>query len=691
VTFSVLSYGASAVAYALATMLLALSRQQVKGAHWVLAAVAGSALWGAAICVLLLSADAGDARPLGTLVPDSLRTLLWTWCLLAALPGKAHWQSPRWWLTAGALALSALAIGVPWGTGNPNDANLAMLVLTIVGCLAAEQIFRNAGPEEKGALKPFIWTIAGIMIYDVFLFSDAVLFSALDERLWEPRGLIAALAVPLFVIAAKRHPDWARTLFISRQVVFYSATLTGIGLYLVSMAIGGFVIREIGGQWGGVIQAAYLLAALGVLAMTLQSARLKARLRVFISKHFFRNRYDYREEWLRLTRTLSDTNQTLPLEQRAVKALCDIVEGRGGQLWLDRSGRALYEPFGAWQAPFPDDELTQESPLVRFLRETQWVIDTRQYGRDPEHYQHALREMADKIPANSLIFPLIHQNDALGIVRLECAAGFRDLNYEDHDLLKTAGRQVAAFLAHDLAREQLTETRQFEAYNKLAAFVMHDLKNVLAQQALLVNNAKKHRDRPEFFDDVIRTVDNGVQRMRRLMRSLESGSLVAPVQRIELNKLLLRAISACSDLSKTPCTFTEEATLWVRANGEQLTSVLTHVIQNAQDAAGASGTVAIRLSAEGDHARVSIRDNGPGMTEEFIRRRLFKPFETTKGASGMGVGAYQAREIVRSLGGDLTAVSEVGVGTEIIISLPCERASRRGRGAGEETVRAPVA
>ena len=294
---------------------------------------------------------------------------------------------------------------------------------------------------------------------------------------------------------------------------------------------------------------------------------------------------------------------------------------------------------------------------MRFLRQTQWIIDTREYARDPEPYQHALVDM--EIPANSLFIPLIHDNAMLGIVRLECSADLRELNYEDHDLLKTAGRQVAAFFAHDLAKEQLTETRQFEAYNKLSAFVMHDLKNLLAQQALLVDNARKFRDRPEFLADVVGTVDNGVQRMRRLLRQLEQGVPVARDQRIELNKLVLRAVSACSDTAKIPCSVKESATsLWVRAHPDQLLSVISHLIQNAQEATPPGGTVTISLAeAPAGKAHVEVRDEGVGMSEEFIRRRLFRPFDTTKGEMGMGIGAYQAREVVRGLGGVLQSAA----------------------------------
>jgi putative PEP-CTERM system histidine kinase len=313
---------------------------------------------------------------------------------------------------------------------------------------------------------------------------------------------------------------------------------------------------------------------------------------------------------------------------------------------------------------------------VRFLKQTEWVIDTRQYADDPEHYQHAFRDEPTPLPTNSLIFPLIHRNEMLGIARLDCHDDLRKLNYEDHDLLKTAGRQVAAVLAHDLAREQLTETRQFEAYNKLSAFVMHDLKNLLAQQALLVNNARKFRERPEFMADVISTVDNGVQRMRRLLRQLEQGAPLVQDQKVELNKLILRAVSACSDDGKVPCSFADSSSVWVRAHADQLTSVISHVIHNAQEATSNGGAVTVKVTeASGDMAVIEVRDSGAGMSEEFIRRKLFKPFETTKGSAGMGIGAYQAREIVRALGGEMTVTSEIGKGTVVRLSLPHVRLS----------------
>jgi signal transduction histidine kinase len=65
-----------------------------------------------------------------------------------------------------------------------------------------------------------------------------------------------------------------------------------------------------------------------------------------------------------------------------------------------------------------------------------------------------------------------------------------------------------------------------------------------------------------------------------------------------------------------------------------------------------------------------IQDTGAGMTEEFIDSRLFKPFESTKGLTGMGIGAYQAREYVRNVGGNIDVTSEPGVGSCFSIRFP---------------------
>jgi putative PEP-CTERM system histidine kinase len=671
--FIALSYGSAAVAYGLLTAVLLFRRESAQQGRRVLVAVGGTALWGASIAGALTLAELPESAVI--LVADAARAVVWIIALLAA-GGPPTARNIKGFVLAATLGLAGIVVLTVLGVVPASTADLAMLALSTLGCLTVEQIFRNSTVDEKRVLKPFLWALGCMFVYDVFVFADAALFDAVDAVLWAPRGFAAAIAVPFFVLAAKRHPDWAETLFVSREFAFYSATLIAVGFYLLAVGAGAFVIRQVGGQWGVSIQISYLVAALAMLASILSSARLRAQLRVFINKHFYRNRYDYREEWLRLIRTLSDLRQDLPLDQRSIKALAEIVGSSGGQLWLDREGRSIYEPFSSWQSEFPQREIASR-PLLGFLREHQWVIDSSEYERDPERYQHVFRDDPAALPGDSLVVPLMHQEHLLGVIRLNRPPRLRELNYEDHDLLKTAGRQVAAFLANDLARERLGETQQFEAFNKLSTFMMHDIKNLLAQQALLVNNAKKFRDRPEFVDDVIRTVDSGVQRMRRLLRQLEQGTQASQQQRVDLHKLILRAVSTQSEQGGVACSLEgDNAPCWVLANSDELSSVIMHVIQNAQDASAEGSRVFIRVAPiEGDRIRIEVSDHGQGMSQEFISRKLFKPFETTKGSSGMGIGAYQAREVIRGLGGDLTVTSEVGKGTVVSIVLPLERRS----------------
>jgi signal transduction histidine kinase len=115
----------------------------------------------------------------------------------------------------------------------------------------------------------------------------------------------------------------------------------------------------------------------------------------------------------------------------------------------------------------------------------------------------------------------------------------------------------------------------------------------------------------------------------------------------------------------------------VNADPERLGAVIDHVIRNAQEATPAHAAVALRIDAVGEEAHIHVVDEGAGMDEEFVRQRLFRPFDSTKGSKGMGIGAYQAREYARWLGGDVEVQSAPGKGTDFCIRLPlCQKTNR---------------
>jgi len=306
------------------------------------------------------------------------------------------------------------------------------------------------------------------------------------------------------------------------------------------------------------------------------------------------------------------------------------------------------------------------------LRGLGWVIDSEEYADEPDRYGTAFGHPDEHVlPRNSLVVPLDRQGYLQGFVVLGKPAGLRSLNFEDHDILKTAGRQVAAVLAQALVQEKLAETRQFEALNRLSAFLMHDLKNIVAQQELVVANAQRFRHRPEFIDDAFMTIRSGTDRIKRVLEQLRTASPTKQVAgRVDASKVLMEVRSQCADRQPVPQIDMQSQPAWVHMRRDELTSVLFHLVRNAQDATPADGRITIDLRrGESEHV-VTVSDTGSGMDEVFIRDRLFRPFDSTKGQEGMGIGAYQARHVVRLAGGEVDVSSEVGQGTIFTVRLP---------------------
>jgi putative PEP-CTERM system histidine kinase len=452
----------------------------------------------------------------------------------------------------------------------------------------------------------------------------------------------------------------------------------GAGLYLLAMAIAGYFIRFLGGSWGGIVQVAFLFGSGLLLVVLLFSGRIRAQLRVLLSKHFFSYKYDYREEWSNFTRTLADADKNVP--EQIIVALANLVHSEGGVLWVREDGE--FKQIGQWgMGDFESTPGIGMQSLADFAEQQQWVIDIGEYRRDPSTYPDLELPLDIMVvPKAWLLIPLLFNNRLLGLVLIEKSGLIMNINWEDRDLLKVAGQQAASQLAQYLANQSLVQARQFEAFNRLSAYVVHDLKNILAQQSLIVSNAEKHKHNPEFVDDVISTVRNSVARMTRLMEQMRSGMRGARPKPVNLNNLLADVVDRSHGLSPSPSCELAEEEITVEADKEQLSTVFAHIIQNAQEATPADGqiTVASSYRSKGDsrQALVTISDTGSGMDEDFIKHRLFRPFDSTKGLTGMGVGAFESRELIRNLGGEVSVSSEPGVGSVFSIVLPCTRSDQ---------------
>lgn len=655
-------------AFALLAVLMAVNYRGTHGLRWLLAACAGSAIWA---IVLFGSAGRPEALAVWMWPADLLHGALWL-AFLASLCRSA--AAIRRMLVLGAIVAAVWGgamLFLPVEAWPADRAAMAMLLtMSLLGLSAVEQIYRNSDLQGRRLLRPLCVAVGGLFVFDLFVYSHGVLLTALDPVLWGSRGFVSALIAAPLLLGVKRHRALLPFLFVSRDTLFHSATLAGSGAYLIAMALVGYVIRVRSGQWGVLLEILFLAASVSVFAFTLSSAQLRARMKVFIAKHFYRYRYDYREEWHRLIATLSD-NTSGDAPSRALKALANILHSRTGELWISRAPGERYELMAKLTDVEPRD-YPNDHPLIRFLSDTAWIVDTREYLRNPEHYSHALRELplAD-IPPASVFVPICHEDRLLGLARLDRPPGVSSLDFEDHDLLKTVGRQMAVFVEQDLTRERLAETRQFEAFNRTTAFLMHDLKNLIAQQALIVQNAPRFKHKPEFVDDVIVTVERSVSRMRKVLEQLEHRRAEPSTARVSITAVLEEVVAQASRQTPVP-SLAIDAHCEVRGDRDRLSMIVAHAVRNAQEATPAGGRVAVRASFADGEVTIEVVDTGHGMDETFIRERLFRPFDTTKPGSGMGIGAYQIREYVRSLGGRVEVTSRLAKGTRLSLVMPAE-------------------
>lgn len=668
--FGIASYTTAAIVYGAIAAILIVSHPGGQRASLLAAAASVSSLWAGGLAVLLV---AGRLSLFTIVTLDAVHMLVWMICVLSWLGLRLIKQ----------LLITMTAIAGAWGvlassSVLPLDdrdwlAFLSLFAMALLGLLAVEQVLRTSGREYRKWLRLFVAAAGGVFVINLVVYSQATLVNGLSQLLWDTRGFANAALAPLAVVAIKQQFEWERELFVSRHVVLYTATLLGVGAYLLTMVLVALVLRAFGGEWSLLLQLTFFAAAIAALVFVLFSTSIKARFKVFLVKHFYRNKYDYRQEWMRLTQILGRTGDLKLLAMNALDGMSRIVGARTGDLWLAGESGG-YE----WVASLDDKRLSSEQrydaghPVVEFLQSNGWVIDSDEYEADPDRYGRCFGGPEDRLlPQSTLVVPLDQQGFLQGFVLLGKPAGLGALNFEDHDILKAAGRQIAVVLAQAVAQEKLTEVRQFEAMNKLSAFLMHDLKNVVAQQELVVANAQRFRDKPEFIDDAMTTIRSGVERMKKVLEQLRSATQAEGRQgRVDVSKIVMEVRSQCADREPVPQTELSGKAVFAAIDRDKLLNVLTHLVRNSQEATAADGSIRISLVNGDDRLSISVSDTGCGMDADFIRNRLFRPFDSTKGAKGMGIGAYQVRHIVHDAGGEIDVVSEPGAGTTFRLSLP---------------------
>ena len=556
-----------------------------------------------------------------------------------------------------------------FGLGKVNYIFILFLLITITQIVFIEQLYRNSDVKMKWALWPLVIGLGTSTVFDFVIYAQASLVNQLDFSYWYARGYLVTLCMPFLLISARRMKDWSVDVFISREIVFYSSMLVIAGGYLLLLSMAGYLINLVGGRWGSVISIAFLGLGSTVLIALLLTEKLRREVKVFITKHFYANKYDYRIEWLRSIEQLQ-VNAGEDAYKAATEIICASMQANKAALVKKESTRQFRCLF---EKDFNFDTRTSIflEKVEQFYKKNAWIIDVREYNYVENSYPELELDVEYCREASiDLIVPILNGEELYGVFLLSLSEGRGILNWEDRDLLFALTKQLSNYLSLNDANTALSESKQFEAFHRMSAFLVHDLKNIQAQLDLINSNAKRHRNNPAFIDDVFETIESASTRLDKVLTQLRNKQVAeTPAGEISVNDVIENVVKQ-RNVNKPSVEQEIDGELTLVTEKQEFMSVLNHLIQNAQEATPSDGWVKVRASQDGPLLRIAILDNGSGMSEEFIKKRLFKPFDTTKGNAGMGIGVYEAKQFIEAQGGELQVTSFVNEGSIFQITLP---------------------
>jgi len=678
------SYALAACAFASVTLWRLRARLD-RSDQILLGACFTTAVWA------MIAGVCGSDAPLA-MVFGNLRSLVWVMLLYEMSAGVRSHSVGGLRLVFGAVALvvglslilSGLALGVALHPAEFEQMLVASRLLRITMSAGAlvlvHNIYGQAAGESRVRIRGPMLGLTLMFGYDLNLATIAYLDNSAASELVRLRGVFLALTAPFFTSTGGAKDSLK--IKLSRAATFQSLSLIAICCYLAAMAVLAGALRDPAWNWSSAATAVLFLVLLAGASTLVLSERARGWMKVKLAKHLFEHRYDYRNEWLRFTEALGRSGpQAAPLGDRMVRAFAAIVDSPGGLLLVNDAGGSI-AAAAEWNWPGANPPAGHPEADSSFWSE----VESR--GRIIE-FEALRRGWGDPVDRSLPVpmwmledrciwagIPLVHHERLVGIVLLAAPEYRRPLDWEDFDLLRTAGRQAASSLAEAHGQEALSNAQRFEEFNRRFAFILHDVKNLVSQLSLLARNAERHADNPEFRADMIATLQSSVGKMNDLLARLSphTGARVDSTDTQPLRPLLTAAIAA--KRRNHDVRLIGDTSLHAAVDAAAFEQAIGHLLQNAVEASPDGEPVTVRVADRGDAVAIGIVDKGCGMDVDFVRNRLFQPFSSTK-QGGFGIGAFEARSLLVAMGARVSVDSRPGKGTTFTILLPASQPAAR--------------
>ncbi len=562
----------------------------------------------------------------------------------------------------------------PWGRAYFSGYLLALaLVLALL-----ENLYRSAARLTRWKIKFLILGSFMAFACQIVAASYALLYGILHPLHAFYSGLGYLLGTGMIAFSLVRHRLLDVDIFVSRYVIYRSLTLALVGGYLLSLGLVAEVFRWLDITFELLSGTILALMGGGALAVLLLSEELRRKAKAFLHAHFYKHKYDYRQEWMEFTRRLSRAVAVPEIANQTVNRILEVMWVRQACMYIlgdDPGHMALACRVGYAGVP---SILKLPPPLREALRQQAESIPPVAAGDNtPDPTPVSVHELFGDTPVG-YVAPVAALGSLVGLLVVGPELSGKPFGADDQDLIMAVATQAGAQILNARLSQQASEGREMLVIARLSAFVAHDLKNAVSMLSMVIENAKHHMANPVFQADAIRTLGDVTSRMRKLLTGLSSPGrhTSSPARPIGLAPSVEAWIQEIHP--QVPSRIRIETRLgWssdVIVDPEQFRSVLHNLILNSIEAIPGEGMIEVETSQENGYAVLVVTDTGSGIAQEFLRQKLFHPFQSTK-PRGLGIGLYHCQQIIQGLGGTLTAESQEGKGTRMIVRLPTEAIS----------------
>jgi putative PEP-CTERM system histidine kinase len=544
--------------------------------------------------------------------------------------------------------------------------NLLLLLYSVVSIINLETTLRSSSGVNKWQIKYTVMGAGGIIAFNIFYYSYALLYRSINMDLLPVRDGIVLVSNMVIGFSILRHKAMDVEVAISRNILFRSLSIFIVGFYLLGLGLIGEGMRYLGPRAGTNITIFLgFIGAIVVLTIIL-SEQLRRKAIVFIHKNFYSYKYDYREQWLSFTQRISLKNDFDELLGSIAEGFKEAIGSTGAAIWLKGRDNKEYVCVKVLETNIV--KAAPGSRLIEFLQNKKWILNV--HDNECKTVVSDNKEFIEKTGA-SLIVPLIHIDRLIGFIILRESLAENEYNYEDFDLLKTLAKQASLAIVNTQLADELIEAKEMEAMGRLSSFIIHDLKNSASMLSMIAQNSEEHIDNPDFQRDAMRAVSNTSEKIRGIIDKLKNLPIKAELhlKYYDLCECVKSAIAQVGLNGKANLSYKEIENVSTKFDNEELSKVIINLIMNAFDATGMKGEIKISTGTENGAAFIRVSDNGCGMSTDFIDRNLFRPFQTTK-KKGLGIGLYQCKTIIEAHSGRMLVESQEGRGTEFIIYLP---------------------